>query len=77
MFTPNNDGSNDYFEILGLDKYNIVILNRWGQTLFTGNENTVFWDGTTPAGENVSEGTYFFVLTANELEEKGILTLFR
>ncbi|OFZ00857.1 MAG: hypothetical protein A3K10_15590 [Bacteroidetes bacterium RIFCSPLOWO2_12_FULL_31_6] len=77
VFTPNNDGSNDYFEILGLDKYNIVILNRWGQTLFTGNENTVFWDGTTPAGENVSEGTYFFVLTANELEEKGTLTLFR
>jgi gliding motility-associated-like protein len=77
VFTPNNDGSNDYFEILGLDKYNIVILNRWGQTLFTGNENTTFWDGTTPAGENVPEGTYFFVLTADNLEEKGSLTLFR
>lgn len=77
VFTPNNDGSNDYFEILGLEKYNIVILNRWGQTLFTGNENTTFWDGTTPAGENVPEGTYFFVLTADNLEEKGALTLFR
>ena len=77
VFTPNNDGSNDYFEILGLDKYNIVILTRWGQTLFSGNENTVFWDGTTPAGENVPEGTYFFVLTADNLEEKGALTLFR
>lgn len=77
VFTPNNDGSNDYFEILGLEKYNIVILNRWGQTLFTGNENTTFWDGTTPAGEEVPEGTYFFVLTADNLEEKGALTLFR
>lgn len=77
VFTPNNDGSNDYFEILGLEKYNIVILNRWGQTLFSGNENTTFWDGTTPAGENVPEGTYFFVLTADNLEEKGALTLFR
>ncbi|MBE7443024.1 MAG: gliding motility-associated C-terminal domain-containing protein [Flavobacteriales bacterium] len=77
VFTPNNDGSNDYFEILGLEKYNIVILNRWGQTLFTGNENTTFWDGTTPSGENVPEGTYFFVLTADNLEEKGALTLFR
>jgi len=77
VFTPNNDGSNDYFEILGLDKYNIVILNRWGLTLFTGNENTVFWDGTTLSGEKVPNGTYFFVLTAENLEEKGSLTLFR
>lgn len=77
VFTPNNDGSNDYFQILGLDQYNIVILNRWGQTLFTGNENTVFWDGTTPSGEEVPEGTYFYVLTAKDLEEKGALTLFR
>lgn len=77
VFTPNNDGSNDYFEILGLEKYNIVILNRWGQTLFSGNENTTFWDGTTPSGEEVPEGTYFYVLTAKDLEEKGALTLFR
>ncbi|PCI96047.1 MAG: hypothetical protein COB15_11410 [Flavobacteriales bacterium] len=79
VLTPNGDGSNDFFEIIGYDgTFNLVILNRWGQTLYDGNENTAFWDGTTLSGEQTPEGTYFYVFQGEEdLLKKGSLTLFR
>lgn len=47
VFTPDNDGLNDYLE-LGL--YNVKFLdfyvfNRWGEQLFHTNSLNTFWDG--------------------------------
>lgn len=75
VITPNNDGSNDYFTIKGLDEYQVIILNRWGQTLYEGNEKTRAWDGTTLSGEKVPNGTYFYVLTADNMEQKGTISV--
>ena len=79
VFTPNGDGNNDFFNLLGYDgSFQLIILNRWGQILYEGNENTASWDGTTLAGEPTPEGTYFYVFTGEEdLLKKGALTLFR
>lgn len=47
-FTPNGDGSNDYFPTpnSNLKGYQIFIYNRWGQLLFSGTDSYNAWDGT-------------------------------
>lgn len=54
-FSPNGDGVNDIY-LQGAD---LIIENRWGQTLYKGNAG---WDGTH-AGSPVSNGTYYVVFT--------------
>ena len=47
-FTPNNDGKNDLFKplILGdIKKYALVIMNRWGETVFQTTNDKAGWDG--------------------------------
>ena len=50
-FTPNNDGSNDYFlprQLMskGVRGFKMTIFNRWGQIVFeTNNINGRGWDG--------------------------------
>lgn len=64
VFTPNNDGINDYFKIDGLSKCGeaeIIIFNRWGQEIFKSNDKDFKWDGKTTNGEPVSEGVYFYL----------------
>ena len=53
-FTPNNDGRNDRFRILGINnvaykRYHLRIYNRWGQIIFESDKPTNTWDGTCKA----------------------------
>ena len=86
-FTPNGDGSNDYFlprQFLtkGLTGFKMEIYNRWGQIVFTSNSlNGLGWDGKF---NNVPqpEGVYVFRVEANfkdgQIEtHTGNLTLLR
>lgn len=52
-FSPNGDGINDVY----LEGANMIIMNRWGQTLFEGSQG---WDGTHN-GMPVSNGTYYVI----------------
>lgn len=67
LFTPNDDGSNDLFEIENLhDLYpnaEVVIINRWGAVVYesTGYESP--WDGTYK-DEEAPAGTYFYSITS-------------
>ena len=74
-FSPNNDGINDYFEILGIEFYennSISIINRWGNKVYEtkgyGISSTpVFWDGKSNTGfrignEELPTGTYYYIL---------------
>lgn len=78
VFTPNGDGVNDNLVFKNLHVFpdnKLVILNRWGKTVFekTGYQND--WDG-----ENVSDGTYFFVLELNDKNNtihKGTISILR
>lgn len=82
VFTPNSDGLNDSFKIKveGYDAYDIIIFNRWGEKLFQSNDATIHWDGNFK-GENVSDGTYYYLIELKTKEkkitEKGFLTLIR
>lgn len=65
VFTPNNDGVNDWFGITANveAEANLVILNRWGNVVYeksfvtTPNNFQELWDGT-----NAVEGVYFYRL---------------
>lgn len=61
-FTPNNDGVNDVF----LKDYDLVITNRWGQTLYQGRDG---WDGRYK-GDKVSPGTYYYVVMLDNITDR-------
>lgn len=85
-FTPNNDGRNDYFNPLlycsSITGYQLRIVNRWGQEVFSSNNFNDKWDGTQQ-GVPAAAGVYFYFLKIkfgfNKDEEllKGDLTLLR
>lgn len=64
IFTPNNDGKNDVFEVdlSGFDSYHCYIFNRWGNLMFESEAAQISWDGTTAAGTLVPTGTYFCII---------------
>ncbi len=79
VFTPNNDGINDWFGITSNVEADasIVILNRWGNVVFekefvtTPNVFEPLWDGTsiglvtTPGSGEAADGVYFYRLVMN------------
>jgi gliding motility-associated-like protein len=81
LFTPNGDGKNDVFMILGLGEYaetELIIINRWGNEVYRTKNYQNTWKG-----EGLNEGTYFYLLrvkrTAGSAWEviKGYTTLVR
>lgn len=85
-FTPNGDGLNDTFMILGLPpenitRFNLQIFNRWGQMVFSSNNILQGWDGTMK-GEICPEGDYTWVIfyednDRTKTSNKGLVTLLR
>ncbi|RAJ31875.1 DUF7507 domain-containing protein [Pedobacter cryoconitis] len=60
LFTPNGDGTNDVFEIRGLNQYGdneLSIVNRWGNEVFRQKNYQNNW-----SGEGLNEGTYYYLL---------------
>ncbi len=84
VFTPNGDGRNDFLTIPGggILEYELVIYNRWGQTIFSTTAREINWDGRTTAGVEASAGTYYYTLKATGLSgtdysQVGHITLLR
>ena len=81
LFTPNGDGRNDTFVILGLNAYpenNVAIFNRWGNEVY--HSNGAYKNDWT--GEGLNSGTYYYLLKLKDLNGKwhvykGFLTLLR
>jgi gliding motility-associated-like protein len=64
VFTPNNDGVNDKWEILYLETYpgaTIEVYNRYGQLVFRSTGYTKPWDGKVN-GTVVPVGTYYYII---------------
>ena len=76
IITPNNDNNNDIFQ-LNFQYENVVIYNRWGQNLFESNNNESFWDGRTTNGNEVPDGTYYYIITTKEETYKGFVQVIR
>lgn len=82
VFTPNGDGSNEFFKITssGLKSLTCVIFDRWGLKMYEWDGINGYWDGATKLGP-ATDGTYFYIVTYtdqqdNTTTEKGFLNLF-
>lgn len=80
-FSPNGDGFNDvlYVKGNGLESMIFSVYNRYGQQVFTSNDQTVGWDGTFN-GKKLNPGVFVYVVSYNffggeRQELKGNVTL--
>lgn len=82
-FTPNGDGQHDVFKPVGnnIRKFEMTILSRTGQVVFTTHSIDEGWDGTI-GGKPAPVGVYVYNISyINELNQnkilQGSLTLIR
>ena len=72
VITPNGDGSNDFWIIdnFDADRYpdnEVLIFNRWGDLVYEAHPYDNEWRGQLfDTGEEVPDGTYFYILKLNE-----------
>lgn len=62
VFTPDGDGINDNFQILGIEAYErveIVVTNRWGNEVYKNNNYRNNWNG-----RDLMEGVYYYQIKA-------------
>jgi flagellar hook assembly protein FlgD len=51
-----------------VEQFEALILNRWGQVVRTYTNYDFAWDGKDEAGNDVSEGVYFYKLNFQSVE---------
>jgi gliding motility-associated-like protein len=65
VFTPNNDGVNDYFEIVNKDALERInsfrIFDRWGELVFEESGIQARWDGKMN-GKDMPSDTYVYLI---------------
>jgi gliding motility-associated-like protein len=85
VFTPNNDGLNDELSISGnfgrVTAYQLIIYNRWGETIFSTDNLTEDWNGQIN-GKPLPAGNYTFQInaetnTGEAIQKKGVVLLMR
>lgn len=65
VFTPNGDGTNQYFYIHNLDKFpnsKLFIYDRWGKKEYESDNYQNDWQGTSSSGAKLSDGVYYYIL---------------
>ena len=78
-FSPNEDGSNDLFEVFipagcSYSEYDLRVFNKWGALVFRSNSATTHWDGTLKSGAKAPAGSYVYLLeVTNQEKEKALL----
>lgn len=78
VFSPNGDGSNDFFHILYMEDYpnsRVVVYNRWGTKVYESNNYQNDWNA-----KDVADGTYYYIITPSDPdqgERHGHVTILR
>jgi gliding motility-associated-like protein len=78
LFTPNNDGFNDLWEIPDLASYGkceVRVYNRWGKLVFSSPDYHNEWDGTSDGVSLPSAAYYFIIKTETEEQLPELLIL--
>jgi gliding motility-associated-like protein len=76
-FSPNGDGQNDNWNIPVLNYYpvnTVLIVNRWGSEIWKGtnyNNKDVVWTGKNMNGEDMPDGTYYYIINYDNTEKRG------
>ncbi len=77
-FSPDGDGLNDNFEIVGIENYPgnfFHVFNRWGNVVYEKRDYDNSWDGTPNqtkfiiGKDKVPAGTYFYLLDLGSLDK--------
>jgi hypothetical protein len=81
LITPNDDGSNDFWEIpesLFYTGTTVKIINREGQEVYSSSNYDNTWDGTFN-GKLLPEATYYYFIQFpnSEITHKGPVTILR
>ena len=82
-FSPNNDGKNDVFKVLGgpISEMSLKVYNTWGSLVFSSESQNEGWDGNF-AGEKQPIGEYNYLLIGkltdgSEINKTGVINLTR
>lgn len=64
VFTPNGDGSNDFFDVhsSGTARFVLRILSRSGALIHQTESNYIHWDGKNSQGKVLPEGIYYYII---------------
>ncbi|MCU0434908.1 MAG: gliding motility-associated C-terminal domain-containing protein [Bacteroidia bacterium] len=79
LMTPNGDGFNDVWNVIGIDQYpgnRVTIYNRNGMLVYETENYNNTWGGTFNGAE-LPDGTYYYVITFpdSDREVKGAITI--
>ncbi|MEO1712099.1 MAG: gliding motility-associated C-terminal domain-containing protein, partial [Bacteroidota bacterium] len=69
IFSPNGDGNNDFFGAFGDCEpfdFQLMVFDRWGNQVFSGNHPDVQWDGSN-GRTGQAEGVYLWRLSYQEM----------
>lgn len=87
VFSPNNDGLNDVYQLPSnqhdkcYDVVHVEIYNRWGKKVFESDDPLFEWDGNDIDGSELKQGTYYILLQGfyggKEVTDQFPVTLFR
>ena len=65
-FTPfsSNDNLNDIFKPfgVGITKFNMIILNRWGGEIFISDSINIGWNGKSINDDQLPQGIYLYII---------------
>lgn len=76
-FSPNGDGHNDVWTIPMLESNSnntVTIINRWGSEVWKAdgyNNQNIVWSGKNMNDEELPDGTYYYIISANGEEQRG------
>lgn len=79
VFSPNEDGQNDVFKPRGTEpfEYELRIYDRWGNLVFSSDKIDKGWDGTF-RNQPMNSGVFvYYVLSGDQVIDKGNVTLLR
>ena len=83
VFSPNGDGTNDYFEVDtdGTTEYEFTVFTRSGTRIYHSLSPRIFWDGNSLDGKELKEGIYYYVIEekggTSPFDKAGFMYLFR
>ncbi|WP_284651676.1 gliding motility-associated C-terminal domain-containing protein [Flavobacterium terrisoli] len=70
VITPNDDATNDSFNLSGFEVDRIEIYNRWGRKVYEKNNYIDEWHGQNMKGERLPDSTYYYILSLRTGENK-------
>jgi gliding motility-associated-like protein len=76
VISPNGDGHNDVFTIIGSEGFTLAIriYNRWGMVVWEYSGRDIRWNGMHQNGDAVPDGVYYYELSRTGATVAGTYT---